>query len=49
MVGVGTKHTCLLGKISEITLRTEYCTSSTPATLSLDKLGLHYVIHYINR
>ena len=49
MASTEVKHSCLMGSISEIKLMTEMCNSAQPARLSIEKVCLHYVIHYINR
>eukprot|EP00092_Neocalanus_flemingeri_P023584 GFUD01025575.1.p1 GENE.GFUD01025575.1~~GFUD01025575.1.p1 ORF type:complete len:463 (+),score=121.88 GFUD01025575.1:105-1493(+) len=43
------KHKCLMPGTSEITIASEYCTVERPCVMSLDKMTLHYVIHYIKR
>ena len=43
------KHRCVMAAVNEIQLSTELCTLASPALLALDKMCLHYVIHYIKR
>ena len=43
------KHKCVMAAVNEIQLSTELCTLASPALLALDKMCLHYVIHYIKR
>ena len=38
-----------MAAVNEIQLSTELCTLASPALLALDKMCLHYVIHYIKR
>ena len=45
----GVKHRCVMGAVNEILISTELCTGASPALLALDKMCLHYVIHYIKR
>ena len=39
----------MMQAVNEITISTELCTRASPALLALDKMSLHYVIHYIKR
>lgn len=41
------KHQCVMSKVNEINIVTELCTADSPATISYEKMCLHYVIHYI--
>ena len=43
------KHRCVMAAVNEIQLSTELCTLASPALLALDKMCLHFVIHYIKR
>ena len=43
------KHRCVMAAVNEIQLSTELCTLASPALLAMDKMCLHYVIHYIKR
>ena len=38
-----------MAAVNEIQLSTELCTLASPALLAMDKMCLHYVIHYIKR
>ena len=44
-----TKHKCVMNKVNEIHDATERCTFKRPAYLHLDRICLHYVMHYIKR
>jgi len=43
------KHKCLLPGTSEINIASELCTIEKPCLMNMDKISLHYVIHYIKR
>ncbi len=44
-----TKHKCVMNNVNEIHVATERCTFKRPAYLDLDRICLHYVMHYIKR